>query len=135
MTKHLHFIFTVVAVLIGLSLQAANKPKEADFGVMAKQVFSIVEVETVNAATFASDDNKFTIYISDGTLYIKYAKPQELINGEVFVYNLLGKEITRKRLENNDVNEIPIPVQNTCYIVRISYSGKIYTQKVIPSSN
>lgn len=135
MTKYLHIIFTVIAVSIGLSLQAVNKPKEADFGVMAKQVFSIVEVESVNAASFATDENKFTIYISDGILYIKYSKPQELVNGEVFVYNLLGKEIARKRLENNEVNEIAIPIQNTCYIVRISYSGKIYTQKVIPSSN
>jgi len=47
----------------------------------------------------------------------------------------LGKEVARKKLVNSDVNEISIPIQNTCYIVRINYSGKVFTQKVIPSSN
>jgi hypothetical protein len=125
----------VFAVFIGVRLQAVNNPHEADYGVMAKKVFSGIEVETANFALLGVDDNKFTIYISDGILFIKYAKPQDLTNGEVFVFNLLGKEIVRKRLENNDVNEISIPLQNTCYIVRINYSGKVYTQKVIPSSN
>jgi hypothetical protein len=104
--------------------------------IMDKQVYSIVESE---AASFASivpeDETKFTLYISDGILFIKYAKPQELVNGEAVIYNLLGKEVARKKLVNSDVNEISIPIQNTCYIVRINYSGKVFTQKVIPSSN
>ncbi len=135
MTRYLHIIFTVVALLSGLRLQAVTNPNEADYGVMAKKVFSSIEVEAVNVAKLGPDDSKFTIYISDGILFIKCSKPQELANGEVFVFNLLGKEIVRKRLESNDINEISIPMQNTCYIVRINYSGKVYTQKVIPSSN
>jgi hypothetical protein len=64
-------------------------------------------------------------------LHIKYNKPQELQNGEVIVYNLLGQEVTRKKLEVLAVNQIAIPLQNTCYLIRISYSGKTYTQKLM----
>jgi hypothetical protein len=80
------------------------------------------------------DDKKFSIYVNQGYLNIKYNKPQELQNGEVIVYNLLGQEVTRKKLETLYVNQIIIPVQNTCYLVRICYSGKTYTQKVIVRS-
>jgi hypothetical protein len=135
MTKYLQIAFTIFALFIGLRLQAANKPKADDYGIMAKHVFSIIELEASRAAYLGIDDSKFTLYINDGILFIKYTKPQELVNAEVYVFNLLGKEIARKRLETNDINEIPIPVQNTCYIIRINYSGKVYTQKVIPSSN
>lgn len=79
-------------------------------------------------------DTKFVIYISDGILNIKYNKPAELLNGEVIVFNLLGKEITRKRLDNISINQVALSVQNTCYIVKINYSGKVHTQKVIPSA-
>ena len=80
------------------------------------------------------DENKFTLYISQGILNIKYDKPIELINGEVIVYNLLGQELTRKKLENSNLNQITIQVQNTCYLVKISYSGKVHTQKVMISA-
>jgi hypothetical protein len=81
------------------------------------------------------DDNpKFTLYMSQGFLNIKYNKPNELLNSEIIVYNLLGQEVTRKKLEAVAINQISIPVQNTCYIVRINYSGKVHTQKIIVSA-
>lgn len=83
--------------------------------------------------TSDSNENKFVLYVSDGILYIKYNKPQELLNSEAVVYNLLGQEITRKKLENTNLNQISIPQQNTCYIIKISYSGKVHTQKVMVS--
>jgi hypothetical protein len=78
-----------------------------------------------------TENDKFTIYVQDGYLNIKYGKPQELLNGEVVLYNLLGQEITRKKLEAVTLNQIQLQLQGTCYIVRIVYSGKIYTQKII----
>ena len=80
-------------------------------------------------------DVKFTLYFSQGILFIKHPVPQELEEGEVVVFNMLGQVITRKKLENNYINQIPLPNHNTCYIVRISYSGKIFTQKIIASAN
>jgi len=93
-------------------------------------------VNTVDVNLFTPDDNsdnKFVIYINDGILNIKYNKPFELANGEVIVFNLLGQEVIRKKLEITTINQVSLSIQNTCYIVKISYSGKVHTQKVVPS--
>jgi len=86
-----------------------------------------------NTSSLSTEDNenKFILFIKDGTLTIKYSKPSELINGEVLIFNLLGQEITRKKLESIAINQVNIPIQNTCYIVKINYSGKVHTQKVV----
>lgn len=81
-----------------------------------------------------NSDSKFILFIADGVLNIRYNKPFELANGEVIVFNLLGQEITRKRLEISTINQVPLSIQNTCYIVKISYSGKVHTEKVMPSA-
>ena len=88
---------------------------------------------SANTLSTDDNDNKFIIYINDGALIIKYNKPQELMNGEVVIFNLLGQEITRKKLEINILNQVTLSTQNTCYIVKISYSGKVHTQKVVAS--
>jgi hypothetical protein len=59
------------------------------------------------------NEKKFNIFVNQGFLNIKYNKPQELLNGEVIVYNLLGQEVTRKKLEAIQTNQVLIPVQNT----------------------
>lgn len=88
-----------------------------------------------NSFSNPEEESKFKLYISEGILHIKYNKPNELLNGEVIIYNLLGQEVSRKKLENIDINQISMPTQNTCYIVRINYSGKVYTQKIIVNGN
>jgi hypothetical protein len=91
------------------------------------------EILSNDPSTPDDNESKFLIYINEGTLNIKYDKPSELTNGEVIVYNLLGQELIRKRLESITLNQVFLTVQNTCYIVKISYSGKVHTQKVVPS--
>jgi len=131
MRRFLPLFISIIVFTLSQPLSANTKTC-----IMDKQVYSIVESESASFASIVpEDETKFTLYISDGILVIKYAKPQELVNGEAVIYNLLGKEVARKKLVNSDVNEISIPIQNTCYIVRINYSGKVFTQKVIPSSN
>jgi hypothetical protein len=85
-------------------------------------------------SSFDSDtisDTKFSIYVNQGILNIKYPFPQELEEGEVVVFNMLGQVILRKKLETSALNQVLLPIHNTCYIVRITYSGKVYTQKII----
>ena len=135
MRNFLKITVSIVAIFVSAVPLRADKPVNVNFYMMYKPVVSILESEAVKVSLNSDDETKFTLYISDGTLYIKYSKPQELVNGEVIVYNLLGKEIVRKKLENTNVNEVSVPVQNTCYIVRLNYGGKVYTKKVIPSSN
>jgi hypothetical protein len=86
--------------------------------------------KTTNNVTADTSQN-FNLYISQNTLNIKCNNPMSLTNGEVVVYNILGKEITRKKLEKANLNLVALPSQVACYIVRITYSNRIYTQKVI----
>lgn len=111
------------------AVNTTNLPKE----ILSRSLSALYQ-NNYESVVNTDDENKFTLYISLGILNIKYDKPIELINGEVIVYNLLGQELTRKKLENSNLNQITIQVQNTCYLVKISYSGKVHTQKVMISA-
>jgi hypothetical protein len=127
-------ISIVAGLMVGISIQASTMDTYNDHSRVVKAIYSIVEFNTsALSLTSTENENKFTLYITEGTLYIKYSKTQELLNGEAIVYNMLGQEITRKKLETININQVPLSLQNTCYIVRINYSGKVYTQKVIAS--
>lgn len=122
-----------------ISIGVCNYSNAAYTSLPEKNVLeqSISLINSTNAELLNADDindSKFEVYINDGILTIKYNKPAELANGEVIVFNLLGQEVARKRLEVSPINQIPLSVQNTCYIVKISYSGKVHTKKVVPSS-
>lgn len=123
MTQFLRNIFTVIAFF---TLFANANISAANLFSSYSESYSFSNPE---------EESKFKLYISDGILNIKYDKPNELLNGVVFIYNILGQEVTRKKLETVDINQISMPTQNTCYIVRITYSGKVYTQKIIVNEN
>jgi hypothetical protein len=134
MVKHPKIsLVLAVFVLYSTATEVLANPIPGKNGI--ERSSSIIENATP-AATPAADntDIKFTTYISEGILYIKYPKPQDLSKGDVIVYNLLGKEVIRKKLECIPINQVAINSQNTCYIVKITYSGKIYTQKIIVSA-
>lgn len=123
MTQFLRNIFTVIALFTLFA--NANMSAASPFSSFSEtDVYSNPE-----------EESKFKLYISEGILNIKYDKPNELLNGVVFIYNILGQEVTRKKLETVDINQISMPTQNTCYIIRINYSGKVYTQKIVVNSN
>jgi hypothetical protein len=129
-----HIFLTLTAsFFIGFSSFATEKTRMPNE--ILSEPFGIYTATAGESDDITDDESKFTLYINQGTLSIKYGKPVELINGEVIVYNLLGQEITRKKLENSNLNQISIPVQNTCYLVKISYSGKVHTQKVMISAD
>ena len=93
-----------------------------------------------NTSTSVNDpddesETKFNLYISQGILNIKYPVPQELENGEIVIFNMLGQVMIRKKLENSFLNQVNLPTQNSCFIVRINYSGKVFTKKIILSTN
>lgn len=125
MIQFLRNIFVIIVFACFMPLTKAN----------IAVVSTIPFYSEINAFSVPEDESKFKLYISEGLLNIKYEKPSELLNGVVFIYNLLGQEVSRKKLETIEINQISMPTQNTCYIVRINYSGKVYTQKVIVNGN
>lgn len=134
MIKKSHILFTLVGILQFMQTPKVVASAESQDNILFS---NIVKAEDLPSSFFSNpeEENKFTLYINQGTLSIKYNNPIELTNGEVIVYNLLGQEITRKKLENSNLNQVSLSVQNTCYLVKISYSGKVHTQKVMVSSN
>ena len=128
-----NFTLLLYTSLLCIGIDTSAKSSSPESNIVEQPV---AWVNTVDVNLFTPDDNsdnKFVIYINDGILNIKYNKPFELANGEVIVFNLLGQEVTRKKLEITTINQVSLSIQNTCYIVKISYSGKVHTQKVVPS--
>ena len=135
----MNFKFTIVLAISG-SIFCCNTiagkgilrilPVNEKFGEqgVAWEKFSISSLSQIE------EENKFILFINDGMLNIKCNKPGELLNGEVIIYNLLGQEMLRKRLETSILNQVVLPLQNTCYIVKIHYSGNVFTQKIIVNS-
>jgi len=128
-----NFTLLLYTSLLCIGIDTSAKSSSPESNIVEQPV---AWVKTVDVNLFTPDDNsdnKFVIYINDGILNIKYNKPFELANGEVIVFNLLGQEVIRKKLEITTINQVSLSIQNTCYIVKISYSGKVHTQKVVPS--
>jgi hypothetical protein len=121
----------ILFLIVLFALTASKSVKSASFSFLSGSYYSNFSIADTTFIT----DKKFNIFVSQGFLQIRYYKPLELQNGEVIVYNLLGQEVARKKLEVLAINQIPVTVQNTCYLVRISYSGKVYTQKVFVRGN
>jgi hypothetical protein len=106
------------------------------FGMKSITIFTVSSVnQTPGIEPDSINEIKFKLFMNQGILNITYNYPQELEEAEVVVFNMLGQVIIRKKLENSNINQIMLPSHNTCYIVRISYAGKVYTQKIISTSN
>ncbi|HEY4787384.1 MAG TPA: T9SS type A sorting domain-containing protein [Bacteroidales bacterium] len=134
MVKCTKILLVSLILYFGYGYSAANASVVPVKSIL-EQTNSFFDIPSTNPGNADDSDSKFVIYIDGSVLNIKYNKPSELANGEVVVFNLLGQILTRKKLENITVNQVPIAVQNTCYIVKITYSGKVHTQKVVPSGN
>ena len=74
-------------------------------------------------------DNSVSIYSFRNNIYIKN-NTENIIKGEVVVYNILGEEIIRKQINNTTLNKITINKVSGNYIVRVLTNNKIYSEKV-----
>lgn len=96
-----------------------------------KTIFSQNSIALNSDFQNEEEKTKFVLFISDGILNIECKKPEELVNADIIIYNLLGQKMTQKKLEMDKLNKITLPLQNTCFIVKILYLGNIFTQKII----
>jgi len=69
-----------------------------------------------------------TIYASENSVYVNI--PMDL-HGEIFVYDLLGKEVTHKPIAGNSLNRVDLNVQLGYYLVKVlgdkaTVSGKVF---------
>jgi hypothetical protein len=52
------------------------------------------------------------------------------VKGEVFIYNMLGQEITHKPISASTLNEYTFNLPTGYYVVRVITKDKAYTGKV-----
>ena len=76
-----------------------------------------------------SKRNAIHIYSFHKDIYIRTQGNQTNV-GKVKIYNILGKEIVSKNLENVLLNKITINNAAGNYIVRVILDDKVYTEKV-----
>ena len=69
------------------------------------------------------------IYSSNGTIFIQ-SKDGKAISGEVFVYDMIGKEMANVSV-NNDIVTLKPSVSKGSYIVKVVSGSEVYTKKVI----
>ena len=89
--------------------------------------FDIHFAPTTGARETAAAGN-IKIYSYDNNVYVNV--PFEL-NGEIMVYDLLGKVVNQKPVEGNSLNKISMNVQSGIYVVKVlgdksTASGKVF---------
>ncbi len=72
-------------------------------------------------------DSNISVYSADNMVYIQ--KPAEL-EGNVFIYNMMGQKIYSQKAGNEEFISIPVNNGTGYYVVKIQASGIIETSKV-----
>ncbi len=70
---------------------------------------------------------KIRIYASEKNVYVNI--PMEL-NGQIIVYDLLGKEMKRQQIQGNSLNKVSLDVQLGYYLVKVLGDKTTLTGKV-----
>jgi hypothetical protein len=81
--------------------------------------------------TFGIDDKdndaNIQIYSSNNMVYIRNFTEN---SGRVIIYDLLGKEVIRRKLENQTIDNFKLEAPAGCYIVKLISGNKAYNRKV-----
>jgi hypothetical protein len=74
-----------------------------------------------------TNDSQISVYSVDNTVYIQ--KPAEL-EGNVFIYNMMGQEVYSQKAGNEELISIPVNNGTGYYVVKVQSSNTFETQKV-----
>lgn len=70
------------------------------------------------------------MYSFENRIFIECSDPEKL--KEVAIYNILGSELIRRKLDKNPVNEIRLDTPGNYYIIRVyTTDNKIYNKKLL----
>ncbi|MEZ5195379.1 MAG: T9SS type A sorting domain-containing protein [Bacteroidales bacterium] len=72
---------------------------------------------------------EISIYSNEHTIYINNFSGLEL-DGDVVVYNIMGQEIYRERLQNVQINKINLITDPGYFIVKVQTGTSLYSEKV-----
>lgn len=74
-------------------------------------------------------DSQVSIYSCGKTIYINPGKVA--LNGKIIVYDILGKPLITKQLDNATLYCLPLNATPGCYIIKVFTNNSVYSQKVI----
>jgi len=70
------------------------------------------------------------MYSFENRIFIECSDPEKL--KEVAIYDILGSELIRRKLDKNPVNEIRLDTPGNYYIIRVyTTDNKIYNKKLL----
>jgi len=70
------------------------------------------------------------MYSFENRIFIECSDPEKL--KEVAIYNILGSELIRRKLDKNPVNEISLDIPGNYYFIRVyTTDNKIYSKKLL----
>jgi hypothetical protein len=75
----------------------------------------------------SNTNSSIKIYSSEKTVYVNIPSA---LTGQIVVYDLLGKEITRKQIESSMLNTLPLDVIQGYYLVKVFGNTAITSGKV-----
>ena len=70
------------------------------------------------------------IYSYNKDVYIRSVKQAVNQTGNVFVYDMMGRELLQKKIDGSELVKLPVNIANNYVIVKVVKSGSIKTQKV-----
>jgi len=111
--------FTNLSLSDTYTFQASEQDDAARFMLHFNSATGINDLEN------ASDIN---IYSNNHTIYLN---SDETFNGNIMIYDMGGKLILSKRIENTNMHSIPVHNLNGVYLVRFIESDQVSTQKII----
>jgi hypothetical protein len=70
------------------------------------------------------------IYSYNKDVYIRSVNQAVNQTGNVFVYDMMGRELLQKKIDGSELVKLPVNIANNYVIVKVVKSGSIKTQKV-----
>ncbi|MBN2175123.1 MAG: right-handed parallel beta-helix repeat-containing protein [Bacteroidales bacterium] len=83
----------------------------------------------IEEPVIAVNNDEFSIYSFDHSVYIRN-NSNNLISGNVSIFNISGQEMGRAKLFATNLNKIDLNLNSGYYMVKVITGNNVYTQKV-----
>tara|TARA_B110001452_G_C14925847_1_gene323743 strand:+ start:51 stop:422 length:372 start_codon:yes stop_codon:yes gene_type:complete len=117
--------FIYISILLSFNTLLANGPEMSSYAKTKSTVYSPVTVSVEEREV-----KEVNIYSFDKVISIDIHQ-ESIISGEIYIFDLAGKNVLHINSLNNKLNKIPVNFLNSgIYLVNVFINGDKYNQKV-----
>ena len=117
--------FIYISILLSFNTLLANDPEMSSYAKTKSTVYSPVTVSVEEREV-----KEVNIYSFDKVISIDIHQ-ESIISGEIYIFDLAGKNVLHINSLNNKLNKIPVNFLNSgIYLVNVFINGDKYNQKV-----